>query len=207
MSALLNVKQFVRFDEHGNLHVPNKLFVACQAYVQTPMLNDNSSRVATTEWVRAQIVSLTGVTLSETDPIWVFEKNLYFTKLQSDARYLQSFTETDPTVSAWAKASVKPTYTFAELLSKPTTIAGYGITDIPTTLPASDVYAWAKAAKLAFSKIDTACSGRTGTDLIGKYTTAVLLGSVTESSTRYLAFVKSFNIGSDLANRIERRMY
>jgi hypothetical protein len=146
MSALLNVKQFVRFDEHGNLHVPNKLFVACQAYVQTPMLNDNSSRVATTEWVRAQIVSLTGVTLSETDPIWVFEKNLYYTKLQADARYLQSFTETDPTVSAWAKASVKPTYTFAELLSKPTTIAGYGITDIPTTLPASDVYAWAKAA-------------------------------------------------------------
>jgi len=30
--------------------------------------------------------------------------------------------------------------------SHPTTISGYGITDIPTTLPASDVYAWAKAA-------------------------------------------------------------
>jgi len=156
MAALLNVKQFVRFDEHGNLHVPNKLFVACQAYVQTPFLNDTSSRVATTEWVRAQISSLTGVTVSETDPIWVFEKALYYTKLQADARYLQSFTETDPTVSAWAKASVKPTYTFAELLSKPTTIAGYGITDIPTTLPASDVYAWAKAAtkpSYAYSEI------------------------------------------------------
>ena len=156
MSALLNVKQFVRFDEHGNLHVPNKLFVACQAYVQTPFLNDTSSRVATTEWVRAQIVGLTNVPLSETDPIWVFEKALYYTKLQADARYLQSFTETDPTVSAWAKASVKPTYTFAELLSKPTTIAGYGITDIPTTLPASDVYAWAKAAtkpSYAYSEI------------------------------------------------------
>ena len=156
MAALLNVKQFVRFDEHGNLHVPNKLFVACQAYVQTPLLNDNSSRVATTEWVRAQIVSLSGISLSETDPIWVFEKAYYYTKLQSDARYLQSFTETDPTVPAWAKTSVKPTYTFAELLSKPTTIAGYGITDIPTTLPASDVYAWAKAAtkpSYAYSEI------------------------------------------------------
>ena len=156
MSALLNIKQFVRFDEHGNLHVPNKLFVACQAYVQTPLLNDNSSRVATTEWVRAQIVSLSGITLSETDPIWVFEKALYYTKVQADARYLQSFTETDPTVPAWAKTSVKPTYTFAELLSKPTTIAGYGITDIPTTLPASDVYAWAKAAtkpSYAYSEI------------------------------------------------------
>jgi hypothetical protein len=146
MAALLNVKQFVRFDEHGNLNVPNKLFVACQAYVQTPMLGDNSNRVATTEWVRAQLTNVTGISLSETDPIWASDKTYYYTKLQSDARYLQSFTETDPTVPAWAKASVKPTYTFAELLSKPTTIAGYGITDIPTTLPASDVYAWAKAA-------------------------------------------------------------
>jgi hypothetical protein len=156
MAALLNVKQFVRFDEHGNLHVPNKLFVACQAYVQTPLLNDNSSRVATTEWVRAQLTNITGVSFSETDPIWASDKTYYYTKLQSDARYLQSFTETDPTVSAWAKASVKPTYTFAELLSKPTTIAGYGITDIPTTLPASDVYAWAKAAtkpSYAYSEI------------------------------------------------------
>jgi hypothetical protein len=156
MSALLNIKQFVRFDEHGNLHVPNKLFVACQAYVQTPLLNDNSSRVATTEWVRAQISSLTNVPLSETDPIWVFEKAYYYTKIQSDARYLQSFTETDPTVPAWAKTSVKPSYTFAELTAHPTTIAGYGITDIPTTLPASDVYAWAKAAtkpSYAYSEI------------------------------------------------------
>ena len=156
MSALLNVKQFVRFDEHGNLHVPNKLFVACQAYVQTPLLNDNSSRVATTEWVRAQLTSITGFSFSESDPVWASDKTLYYTKVQADARYLQSFTETDPTVPAWAKTSVKPTYTFAELLSKPTTIAGYGITDIPTTLPASDVYAWAKAAtkpSYAYSEI------------------------------------------------------
>ena len=156
MAALLNVKQFVRFDEHGNLNVPNKLLVACQAHVQTPLLGDNSNRVATTEWVRAQLTNVTGVSFSETDPIWASDKTYYYTKLQSDARYLQSFTETDPTVPAWAKTSVKPTYTFAELLSKPTTIAGYGITDIPTTLPASDVYAWAKAAtkpSYAYSEI------------------------------------------------------
>jgi hypothetical protein len=187
MSALLNVKQFVRFDEHGNLHVPNKLFVACQAYVQTPFLNDTSSRVATTEWVRAQISSLTGISVSETDPIWVFEKALYYTKVQADARYLQSFTETDPTVSAWAKASVKPTYTFAELLSKPTTIAGYGITDIPTTLPASDVYAWAKAAtkpSYAYSEITglpTLFSGAYA-DLTGKPT--LFSGSYTDLTNK-----------------------
>lgn len=73
--------------------------------------------------------------------------------------FLTSFTETDPSVYAWAKASTKPTYTKTEIglsnvvnilqwhdTNHPTTIAGYGITDIPTTLPASDVYAWAKAA-------------------------------------------------------------
>jgi hypothetical protein len=39
--------------------------------------------------------------------------------------------------------------------SHPTTIAGYGITDIPTSLPASDVYAWAKAAnKPGYSKAE-----------------------------------------------------
>ena len=32
-------------------------------------------------------------------------------------------------VYAWAKASTKPTYTFAEITSKPTTLSGYGITD------------------------------------------------------------------------------
>ena len=73
--------------------------------------------------------------------------------------FLTSFTETDPSVYAWAKAATKPTYTKTEIglsnvvnilqwhdTNHPTTIAGYGITDIPTSLPASDVYAWAKAA-------------------------------------------------------------
>ena len=42
---------------------------------------------------------------------------------------LTSYTETDPTVPAWAKAASKPSYSFSELTSHPTTIAGYGITD------------------------------------------------------------------------------
>jgi hypothetical protein len=36
-------------------------------------------------------------------------------------------------VYAWAKASVKPSYSFAELTSHPTTVSGYGITDTPWT--------------------------------------------------------------------------
>lgn len=35
-------------------------------------------------------------------------------------------------VSAWAKAANKPSYTFSEIGSKPTTISGYGITDVYT---------------------------------------------------------------------------
>lgn len=42
---------------------------------------------------------------------------------------LTSFTETDPTVPSWAKQSSKPSYTFSEIGSKPTTLSGYGITD------------------------------------------------------------------------------
>lgn len=45
---------------------------------------------------------------------------------------LQSYTETDPTVPSWAKASTKPSYTFSEIGSKPTTISGYGITNAYT---------------------------------------------------------------------------
>ena len=37
--------------------------------------------------------------------------------------------EEDPTVPDWAKAQNKPSYTFSEIGSKPTTLSGYGITD------------------------------------------------------------------------------
>ena len=69
---------------------------------------------------------------------------------------LQSYTETDPTISAWAKASSKPTYYWSEILqrpatwdwsaisSKPTTLSGYGITDAisrsANTMTAAGVY-------------------------------------------------------------------
>ena len=42
---------------------------------------------------------------------------------------LQSYTETDPTVPAWAKSDSKPSYVFSEIESRPTTISGYSITD------------------------------------------------------------------------------
>ena len=50
----------------------------------------------------------------------------------NDAGYLTSYTETDPTVPSWAKASSKPSYTFSEIGTTPTSISGYGITDAYT---------------------------------------------------------------------------
>lgn len=47
----------------------------------------------------------------------------------TNAPWITSYTETDPTVPSWAKASSKPSYNFSEIGSKPTTLSGYGITD------------------------------------------------------------------------------
>jgi hypothetical protein len=48
--------------------------------------------------------------------------------LTNDAGYLTSYTETDPTVPAWAKAASKPTYTAAEVGAMATTHAAAAIT-------------------------------------------------------------------------------
>ena len=46
--------------------------------------------------------------------------------------YITDYTETDPTVPAWAKADTKPSYTFSEIGSTPTSLSGYGITNAYT---------------------------------------------------------------------------
>ena len=52
--------------------------------------------------------------------------------LTNDSGFITDYTETDPTVPAWAKADTKPSYNFSEIGSTPTTINGYGITDAYT---------------------------------------------------------------------------
>lgn len=44
-------------------------------------------------------------------------------------------TESDPTVSAWAKAAAKPTYTWSEILNRPTTWDWDALTGVPTAFP------------------------------------------------------------------------
>ena len=79
----------------------------------TPSANDNSTKAATTAYVDNAIPT-------------------NVSSFTNDAGYLTSYTETDPTVPSWAKASAKPSYNFSELGNKPTTISGYGITDAYT---------------------------------------------------------------------------
>lgn len=52
--------------------------------------------------------------------------------LTNDSGFITGYTETDPTVPSWAKASSKPSYNFSEIGSTPTSISGYGITDAYT---------------------------------------------------------------------------
>ena len=51
------------------------------------------------------------------------------------SQYLTSYTESDPTISAWAKASAKPTYNWTEILNRPTTWDWANLTNKPTTFP------------------------------------------------------------------------
>ena len=52
--------------------------------------------------------------------------------LTNDSGFITSYTETDPTVPSWAKASSKPSYNFSEIGSTPTSLSGYGITNAYT---------------------------------------------------------------------------
>lgn len=59
-------------------------------------------------------------------------------ELTNDSGFLTSYTESDPTVPAWAKAASKPTYTYSEITGKPSfaTVATSGsyndLTNKPT---------------------------------------------------------------------------
>lgn len=82
----------------------------------------------------------------ENDPIWTTDKTSYYNKTTSDSRYLQSYSETDPSVPSYAKTlsnfniiktNTDPLYrpityvpAFVDITGKPTTYSGYGITDV-----------------------------------------------------------------------------
>ena len=75
-----------------------------------------------------------GFLTSEFDPVFVASvaHDITSTDIINWNNKLDSYTETDPTVPAWAKAANKPSYTFSEIGSTPTTLSGYGITNAYT---------------------------------------------------------------------------
>lgn len=80
-------------------------------------MDEGSKKLATEEFVSSKIaeaelggeeVDLSGYALKSELPSRV-------SQLQNDSGYITGYTETDPTVPAWAKADTKPSYTKAEI--------------------------------------------------------------------------------------------
>lgn len=93
----------------------------------------------------------------------ILHGNYPVSTFQNDMGYLTSYTETDPTVPSWAKASSKPTYTAAEVGALPDTtvipedkvfIATYGTTSYANTLAAYN------AGKLIFGVYSSNNTGK-----------------------------------------------
>jgi hypothetical protein len=74
MPPLLNIKSFLRLDDHRDLRLPKDLYVSCAIYSDNPDETENSKRVATTEWVKAILANYTpGTSLS--GAVWFIEAN------------------------------------------------------------------------------------------------------------------------------------
>lgn len=106
-------------------------------------------------------------------------------ELTNDSGFITGYTETDPTVPAWAKASSKPSYSYDEITGKPTLFSGSynDLTDKPT-IPsvaglASETYVQnAVADKATTSYVDTKVanlvnSAPTTLDTLGEVATAI----------------------------------
>ena len=97
------------------------------------IINNLTTNVTNKPLSAAQGVALKALIDAITVPTKISE-------LTNDSGYLTSFTETDPTVPAWAKAASKPTYTASEVGAVPTSrkVNGKALSS-DVTLSASDV--------------------------------------------------------------------
>ena len=74
MPPLLNIKSFLRLDDHRDLRLPKDLYVSCAIYSDNPDETENSKRVATTEWVKAILANYTPGS-SQSGAVWFIEAN------------------------------------------------------------------------------------------------------------------------------------
>ena len=82
----------------------------------------------------------------------IFNPNNYYDKTAADAKFLSAYTETDPTVPAWAKESSKPSYTASEVGALPST------THVPTEASIIDS-GFTKNALTAYTETDPVFTG------------------------------------------------
>ena len=78
-------------------------------------------------------------------------------------------------VYSWAKQSTKPSYSFSEITSKPTTVSGYGITDALTT---------SNYTTYTVKKDGTGASGTWGISITGNANYATTAGSAPASDVK-----------------------
>ena len=105
------------------------------------------------------------------------------TDLTNSAGYLTSYTETDPTVPSWAKASTKPTYTASEVGALPDTY----------TAPVTSVNGATGA--IVVDKIKTTASNaNTEYNLVGTATTNNNTAAVAEYKQDLLSFAKTSDL-------------
>lgn len=98
-----------------------------QVYVYK--LNKTNGWSVTTREASVKVVAGTGLGSTYSNGTITLTGPTKTSDLTNDSGFLTSYTETDPTVPSWAKASSKPSYNFSEIGSTPTTLSGYGITD------------------------------------------------------------------------------
>lgn len=103
--------------------------------------------------------------------------------LTNDSGFLTSFTETDPTVPSWAKASTKPTYTASEVGALPDTY----------TAPVTSVNG--ATGTIVVDKIKTTASNaNTEYNLVGTTTTDNNTAAVAEYKQDLLSFAKTSDL-------------
>ena len=122
----------------------------------------------------------------------------------TNAPWLTSYTEADPTVPGWAKASSKPSYSYSEIAGTPTTWPYTAITNAPwlTSYTESDptVPGWAKAS----SKPSYSYSEISNTPDLGGYATTAALdaGTNTVAGLGARIFYGTCSTGASTADKV-----
>lgn len=103
--------------------------------------------------------------------------------LTNDSGFITGYTETDPTVPSWAKASTKPTYTASEVGAQPTLVSGTNI----KTINNESILGSGNISITAGSSGVTSFNGATGAITLnvrnGSGTDSVIEGSSNNSAT------------------------